>query len=30
MGYEGIFRKASEVTLRVMRTQMDPLMRYED
>ncbi|XP_063432068.1 serine/threonine-protein kinase ATR-like [Mytilus trossulus] len=26
MGYEGIFRKASEVTLRVMRTQMDPLM----
>ena len=29
MGYEGIFRKACEVTLRVMRTQMDPLMRYE-
>lgn len=26
MGYEGIFRKACEVTLRVMRTQMDPLM----
>lgn len=26
LGYEGIFRRACEVTLRVMRTQMDPLM----
>ena len=26
MGYEGIFRQACEVTLRVLRNQMDPLM----
>ncbi|GAB1608793.1 serine/threonine-protein kinase ATR-like [Argonauta hians] len=26
MGYEGIFRQACEVTLKVLRTQMDPLM----
>ena len=27
MGYEGVFRRACEVTLRVMRDQSDPLMR---
>ncbi|CAH1797711.1 unnamed protein product [Owenia fusiformis] len=26
MGYEGLFRRACEVTMRVMRDQMDPLM----
>lgn len=27
LGVEGIFRRSCEVTLRVMRDQMDPLMR---
>ena len=27
MGYEGVFRRACEVTLRVMRDERDPLMR---
>lgn len=28
LGVEGIFRRSCEVTLRVMRDQMDPLMRW--
>lgn len=28
MGTEGLFRQACEVTLRLMRDQREPLMRY--
>lgn len=28
MGTEGLFRRACEVTLRLMRDQREPLMRY--
>lgn len=29
MGTEGLFRQACEVTLRLMRDQSEPLMRYK-